>query len=131
MGWKVGDWVVFDLKVGQIKEINENGWQEFSDGVFTTSGGMLQDRFRPLTLRNKVIAETFEYYRRSLDNIDGSSGFNFPDIHNYLCDLSLNAIDGDDDAVRAAYDKGRDFLRAASEYKKVIDGVLLFRPKHK
>lgn len=44
MDWKVGDWVVFDLKVGQIMEIRGE-IQEFSDGHFRTSG-RLAGRFR-------------------------------------------------------------------------------------
>jgi hypothetical protein len=31
MDWKAGDWVVFDLKVGQVKEVRDGG-ESFSDG---------------------------------------------------------------------------------------------------
>ena len=54
MNWKVGDWAVFDLGIVQIKEIRENGSASVSDGLIETSG-MLLDRLRPLTLRNKRI----------------------------------------------------------------------------
>jgi len=125
--WKVGDWVVFDLSIGQIKELSD-GFASFSEGFFETSG-MLADRFRPLTLRNKRIVETFDTYYSRLREIDGEGGFNYPDISRYFAQLTLSAIDADDDSAKIFYDKGAAFAFEARSYPSVIDGVRLFRPK--
>lgn len=126
MDWKAGDWVVFDLSVGQIKEIREGGCESFSDGTFETSG-RLADRFRPLTLKNKRIVETFDAYYNRLHDIDGNAGFNYPDISQYFAQLSLDAIDGDEDD-KQPYEKAQQFVQDARDYKSVIQGVPLFRP---
>jgi hypothetical protein len=119
---KEGDWVVFDMKIGQIKKLGE--FDEFSDGMFSTSG-RLMDKFRPLNLRNKRIAETMEYFYRSLNKIDGERGFNYPDISRHFSQLTLDAIDGPDS--EQMFDRAQDFVRRARKYKDTIDGVRLFR----
>jgi len=119
---KVGDWVVFDMKIGQIKKLEE--FDEFSDGMFSTSG-RLADRFRPLTLRNKRIAETMDHYYRSLNEIDGERGFNYPDISRHFSQMTLNAIDGPDS--EKMFEGAQSFVRRARDYERVIDGVHLFR----
>lgn len=123
--WKVGDWVVFNLSIGQVMEVGD--WQEFSDGSFRTSG-RLADRFRPLTLRNKRTIEYFDYYYNELRKINGEGGFNYPDISQYFAQLALDAMDGDD-KDKTPYDKVQEFVRDARDYKPVIQGVGLFRRK--
>lgn len=125
--WKAGDWVVFDLDVGQIKELRSEGGASFSDGFCETSG-RLSDRFRPLTLRNKRIVETFDIYYGRLRQIDGEAGFNYPDIHRYFSRLALEAIDGDGSS-QAPFDKAQAFVAEARHYTATIDGVPLFRRK--
>lgn len=122
--WKAGDWVVFEMTIGQIKSVEP--YVAFSDGFFEHSGRLL-DRFRPLTLRNKRIVETFDIYYERLRELDGNAGFNFPDISQYFSNLALDAIDGDEAAERKAYDRALAFVRDARDYKPVIDGVGLFR----
>lgn len=122
---QVGDWVVFDLKIGQIKKLGEDSWDEFSDGMFTTSG-RLRDRFRPLTLRNKNIIETLDFYRKELNKIHGSQGFNFPRITDHFSQMSCELIDGSDS--KDMYNKAREFYEAACRYEPIIQGVPLFRP---
>ena len=123
--WKAGDWVVFELDVGQIKELRDDGCASFSDGFCETSGRLV-DRFRPLTLKNKRITETFNIYYKRLGEIDGQAGFNYPDINRYFSQLALHAIDATDDG-KEFYDKGNEFVSAARDYTPVIDGVNLFR----
>lgn len=122
--WKVGDWAVFDMAIVQIKEIRDQ-IVEVSTGVIATSG-RLSDRLRPLTLQNKVIAESFDYQYRQLKKIKGERGFNYPDINRYFCQLMLNQIDGEptDDTN---YKLGNEFVQLAGEYTPVIHGVELFR----
>ena len=125
MEWKAGDWVVYDLRVGQITEITEDGYPRFSDGHIGTSGNLF-DRFRPLTLRNKSIVETFEIIYKRLNEIDGERGFNYPDISSYFAHMAREAIDGKDHDKM--YDKAQEFVRDARDYKPIIQGVRLFRP---
>lgn len=122
---KDGDWVICDLRIGQISEIEENGMASFRDG-FSQLGGRILDRCRPLTLRNKAIVETFDIYYNRLKEIDGNSGFNYPDISRHLSTLALNAIDNPEND-KIFYDMGAEFSREASDYKQVIQGVRLFR----
>lgn len=129
MTWKTGDWVIFELSIGQIKRLDEEGFSEFSDGSFATSG-RLEDRFRPLTLRNKRTIEYFDYYYGKLNEINGEAGFNYPDIFRYFAQLSVDAIDGDEKDQRP-YERAREFLQGAKEYKPTIDGVQLFRQNRK
>lgn len=126
MEWKTGDWVVFEMKIGQIKELRGEGHASFSDGFCETSG-KLEDRFRPLTLRNKRIAETFDIYYRRLRGIDGEVGFNYPDISSYFSELALRAID--DENSEESYELANQFVRYARDYKPVIQGIPLFRRK--
>lgn len=124
MTWKVGDWVIFDLSIGQIKRMGD--FEEFSDGSFATSG-RLADRFRPLTLRGKSIIEYFDHYYRALNNIEGHAGFNFPDIFQHFSQLARDAID--DEAAQKDYlEKAKDFFGEARDYKPIIQGISLFRP---
>lgn len=123
--WMVGDWAVFDRDIVQIKEIREGGSCEVSEGSFNTYG-MLLDRLRPLTLRNKRTIEWFEYYCKRLKSINGEGGFNWPDINRHFNNLTLRAIDGPEDD-KAPYDEASDFIQQARDYKPMIQGVQLFR----
>ena len=126
MQWAVGDWVVYDRKFGQIKELRENGSASFSDGWFETSG-QLCDNFRPLTLRNKRIAEWFDTIYKRLYEIDGHRGFNFPDISHHFSDLARKAIDAGDEDAQPFIDAANEFVTEARQYAVTIEGVALFR----
>ncbi len=125
MNWKQGDWCIFDLNIGQIKELTKDH-ACFSDGMFSTHGD-LKERFRPLTLEGKRIIETLDHYYMDLRKIDGEAGFNYPDIYQYFCGLALNAID--DGENKNIYEKASQFVASARDYTPVIDGVNLFRRK--
>ncbi len=127
MDWKAGDWVVFDLRIGQIKKIEDGGFAEFSDGSFGTSG-MLADRFRPLTLHNKCTIEYFDYYYNELRKLNGEAGFNYPYISQHFAQLSLDAIDeGENGDQKVPREKAEQFYREARDYKPMIQGIPLFR----
>ena len=128
MDWKAGDWVIFDMKIGQIKETRGSSYADFSDAFFETSGN-LADRFRPLTLRNKHTIETFRIIYDRLNKIAGQRGFNYPRIHDYFCGLALAAIDAPDEKSACYYyEKAQQFVTEANDYNPIIDGVNLFRP---
>src|SRR5262245_39593217 len=93
VSFKEGDWVVLDLKIGQIKRLDEEeGTACVSDGFAENSGRVL-DRLRPLTLRNKRIADTFQIYYNRLHEINGYSGFNWSEIYSYFAELARHSID--------------------------------------
>jgi hypothetical protein len=123
LNWKAGDWAVFDLEIVQIKQVEP--YVEVTTGIITTSGDLL-DRLRPLTLRNKVTAESFEYYYKDLRKLRGERGFNYPDINRLFCDLALQAMDGPEND-KEPYDKAQAFVRDARDYKPKIQGIHLFR----
>lgn len=123
--WKVGDWAVFEREIIQIKEIREGGGCEVSDGSFSTFG-MLLDRLRPLTLRNKRIGEWFDWHYRELNKIRGERGFNYPDINRHFNDLCLQAIDGPDED-KVPFERAQEFIREARDHTPVINNVHLFR----
>ena len=120
--WKVGDWAILDMEIVQIKELEK--YTEVTTGIISTSGNLL-GRLRPLNLRNKVTAESFDYLYRQLKTIRGERGFNYPDIHRYFADLCRRAMDGKEDDT-TAMDAANDFVRQARDYKPVIDGIHLF-----
>jgi hypothetical protein len=129
--WKVGDWCVYEMEVGQITRM-EGGITEFSTGMFTSAGVGITENLRPLTLRNKALAEKFAYYYAELSKIDGEGGFNYPRIHEHFARLTRAAIDdvsAKGEMAEHAVERAQAFVRGARDYVPVIDGVALFRPK--
>lgn len=124
--WKVGDWVILDLDIGQITRFCEDGAAEFSTGFINTSGHSLAGRFRHLTLNNKRIVETLDAIYKRLKEIDGNVGFNYPDISSYFASLALEAIDRED-SQKKVFDTAYEFVREARNYRPTIQGVRLFR----
>jgi hypothetical protein len=124
--WKVGDWCILHLEIGQITEKRGKGSVSFSDGTFETSG-QLVDLFRPLTLRNKNIVEWFKAHYDYLREIAGEQGFNYPRIASHFENMCREAIDAEPNN-RQVFDKAEKFVQAAREHQPVIQGVDLFRP---
>lgn len=125
-----GDWVIFDLSIGQIKKIDKKfnpPFATFEDGYFNTNGN-IYNRFRSLTLQNKRIVESINIYYDRLREIDGSSAFNYPEIFSYFTKQALNIID-DPKNSKLYYDTILNFIEKAKKYEKYIDGIPLFRPK--
>jgi len=121
--WKAGDWAVMDMGIFQIKQVDP--FVEVSDGAVSISGRLL-DRLRPLTLRNKATAETFDWYYKELKKLRGERGFNYPDINRLFCGWALEAMDGPVED-RAPFEKAQEFVRAARDLTPVIHGINLFR----
>lgn len=126
MTFNTGDWCIYDLEIVQIMATEP--YVEYSTG-FIRGGNATRGNLRPLTLQNKVIIESMDSYYERLRDMDGSVGFNSPDISRYFADLSRTAIDGDKKQSEAAFEKAQAFVRAARDYQKIIDGIALFRPR--
>jgi len=125
--FKVGDWVICGKDIGQIKRLDDNGVDEFSNGWTDRSGTGLSKKFRALTLENKRVVESISARYDLLREIDGEAGFNYPDISEYFDQLVLTCIDYVN--LTEAILKATAFVEAAKKYTPVIDGVRLFRPK--
>lgn len=90
---QVGDWMIFDLAVSQIKELrHDDGYAVVAD-AFTQTSGKIATRLRSLTLKSLRCAQLFESQYRRLKEIDGAAGFNYPDISEYFSALCLDTID--------------------------------------
>jgi hypothetical protein len=135
MEFKVGDWVLFEHKVGQLKRVEaEDGWSEFSDGMFSTSGCLL-DRCFPLTLEGKRCADWFEYYYHDLHQIDSKGKLNWLDVHREIVNLweaTMLAL-GREEPTKRAYKDAENFFRECKEALsslrevRLANGVQLFR----
>jgi len=139
MNWKVGDWCLFEFTLHTIKEMEGNKITSVSDGNFQTGGCDLSDRVFPLTIRNKRISDTFEYYSGKFHEIHHVT-LNFPDIHNYLVEKWCKAMNSKEDdtvadgeiasiinRVGRFYDEFIEKIRCLETME--VDGVRLFRQK--
>lgn len=88
----VGDWVLFEFSIVQIREMDGPKIQEVNDGLFTTSGRYLNVRVQLLTMRNKVISEEFETASKEI-HATNNNQLNYPDIQSKLVDLWIEACD--------------------------------------
>jgi hypothetical protein len=110
MAYKVGDWVVCEFKIQQIKKISEDGRiTEVCDGYFYHSGWSLNNHIFPLTARNKIISEEFDGIYSKIHELDNKYriNINFPVIIDYLITewVKVMANADDDESIRRGYDK--------------------------
>lgn len=129
--FKVGDWAIHRMGIGQIVRVDEKGnVREFTDGSFSTSSSRLN--VRPLTLRNKRMAETFKYYEDEIRKMPGENALNWPDISAYLAGLCLEAMDTSqpEGELNDAVKRGQDFVNAVRDQLRQVDevdGIRLFK----
>ncbi len=126
---KVGDWVIHDYKIKQVKEIKENGVSELSCGYMCVSGMNLETR--PLTLRSKVIADNIETYYKKLRDLPGSNALNYPDINRFMSAKCIEAIDAEDNDMRMILQETAEFVSEIKDSLNRVDaifkGVRIFR----
>src|ERR1035437_10935672 len=131
--YKVGDWVIHRLDIGQVIKLNADGTvREFSDGAFSSSSNDLN--VRPLTLRNKRMAEVFKYYEKEIRSLPVEKALNWPDIHGHLVGLAYQAMDTTqrDGETNAAVLRGQEFVQKVRDQLRnvdEVDGIRLFRYK--
>lgn len=135
MKFAVGDWVIHNYEIKQIKRMEEGKVVEVTCGSFSTSSSDLTYDIRPLTLKTKRYAESIEYYYKELDKLPGSRSLNWPDINRHFSDLCLKAIDDpkekyQEGEVNKYLQEARDFVqktRDALSGVQSVNGVDLFR----
>jgi len=115
--FKVGDFVFFEYKLAQIKEMKGAKVQEVSDGAFSCGSLDLSDRCVPLTLRNKNISDEYEHQSNRIHR-EGVSSLNYPDIHRWLVDEWRKCIDVPDSEVRSYYDRLKKFTEDCVNFGK-------------
>jgi len=128
--YKVGDWVVCEFKVQQIKQISEDGRvTDVSDGYISHGGWSLNDRVFPLTLRSKIISEEFYDVYHKIHKLDDKYkiSLNFPDINDYLITewVKVMTDDDDDESIRKGYDKIRKMLETLETKMVEVSGYTI------
>lgn len=106
MKYKEGDWVYYDFKLCQIKEIEDGIYYRVTDGFFQTSGSALSDSFFPLDLRIKSISDEFKYHSDLFHKLSFNA-LNHPDINRKLVSMWIEACNNKDDneKIGEIYDK--------------------------
>lgn len=132
MKFQVGDWVISRYRIQQITKMEGNAVREITDGYIRQSA--LSLNVRPLNLRSKVFAESFQRYDEKLRNLNGSNSLNWPDISRHFEALCMKAIDYsghlDEGQMNPYLKEGQEFVskvQDAMSVSTVIDGVRLRR----
>ena len=131
---KVGDWIIFEYGIVQIKEVENGRVTDVSDGSFSTSGRDLSDRCYPLTLSNKNAADYVESYSARVHR-EGGPGLNYPDLHGKAVQLAhgiMSLPESDIEGRKKAYEAVSNFYRTLfdtlRDSKRLsVEGVSLFR----
>lgn len=133
--YKVGDWVFYEFRLVQIKEIEEGKVTQISDGFFSTFGLDLGHNIVPLTLKNKCVSDRTRVVYENLYESAGSSKWkylNWPEIHpkfvSLWLDLCNNLITKDEISYDCIYDLKDKILAAIDLVNKIrAEGIRLFR----
>lgn len=112
----VGDWVFFEFKLGQVKEVEGGRVCAVSDGYGTTGSHSLDDLCFPLSMEVKRISGEYEHWSSKLHR-EGSAGLNYPDIHRWLVEQWVACCHHLDDReyVVSSYEELRRFCQELLE----------------
>jgi hypothetical protein len=128
--FKVGDFVYYEFKLCEVKDIKDTGSADVSDGYFIMGNVDLKDCF-PVSLDIKTYSECFEVIKQKLNDLKFSS-LNYPDCCCYLenmwklgCDSILS---GNEKMAKWANKECDELLIQTTEYvaeqrKKYIKDV--------
>lgn len=126
---EIGDFVFFEFKLVQIKEVTEDGRvTDVSDGYFSIVSSDLSSRILPITLTNKIVSEEYMDQSKYLHKY-GNPGLNYPDIHRHLVGMWLEDCNALSAGEKAPNDVRGFVKKVLDSYKKIeVDGVILLRP---
>lgn len=132
--FKVGDWVLSEFVLKQVKSMVDDRVNGVSDGFFETGGYDLRDHTFPLTMRGKIISAEYERVYKDLHAKGGRLNLNYPDILNWLVDdwVKTMSKQDDDDAVKAGYERLEAFHHAVlngidAAQSMTVQDIRLFR----
>lgn len=129
--YKKDDWVFYNFRLVQIKEIEEGKITQISDGFFSTHGLDLGKNVVPLTVRNKCISDEIKaVYYDDLYRMKGTRHLNWPEIHSKLVDLwlALCKTKKKEISYNRIYDFRDKVVAAAEEANNItVEGINLLR----
>lgn len=128
----VGDWVLCDMKVGQLTELRtvERGEiATINDGTFCSGGIPVADLIG-LTVEQKALADEFLCIRTAVlaeDYTRNGGLLHHPDIFGHICSVWLRAArslrDGDGAGMKAAIQQARDFRKEVHSAMRDIESM--------
>jgi len=128
--FKVGDFVFCEFKLQEINEMSLGMVTSVHDGWFETGSNNLSDMCFPLTIRNKVISDSFSGFSNKIHEIN-NNGLNYPDIHRYFVSRWMECCNGaSDDKIKAIYSEIENFIKDIKEKVSTdvsINGIRVFR----
>ena len=97
-----GDWVFFEHELMLVEEAKDEGAGSctLSSGTFSVGCHNAAERCRPLTKRQKQIADGYHAVRMELHRADGSRHINFPDVCRWIENEWLSASKDESDEKR-------------------------------
>lgn len=130
--WKVGDWCFWDHQLAQVTSVDAEGRvSELSNGFIR--GGSLDNRpwIVPVTLQNKVIADSVAAAKDEVYKANGSRILNWPDIADRFRVMWIEYVDASEAGVAEAWKPVEEFKRALLEKlrdirNEEVDGVRIF-----
>jgi hypothetical protein len=99
MQWKIGDMVICEFEICEIRGISGERVTEVSDGIFSHNSYDLSDRIFPLTLANKVCSEPFSRYKDKLLK-EGLNCFNYPDFCDFFVQKWVLALQNPNESCK-------------------------------
>jgi hypothetical protein len=130
MMFKVGEFIFCEFKLQEINEMEGERVTSVHDGWFEMGSRDLSDRCFPLTIRNKVISETFQGFSDKIHAIN-NAGLNYPDIARYFVLKWVECCNGaSDDKIKLIYDEVQNFINTVKEksnHEVIVNGVSVFR----
>ena len=124
--YKVGDWVYFEFKLRQVKDIKGEIFT-LTDGFCEVSGPEMPERVVPLSIEAKVFADTMlsmyeDFYRKHRGRLSYTGGIIWK-----MSEIWLEACRANDPTL---LDQARAFLRVVGQKLDdiaEIQGVRIFR----
>jgi hypothetical protein len=127
--YKKGDWVFCEFKLQEILEVEENRVTSVHDGWFEMGSLDLSDRCFPLTVRNKVISDSFKNFSDQVHAIR-NNGLNYPDINRYLISKWVDCCEEtNDEKIQKVYIEIEEFIDKLKDIHLdlKINGINVFR----
>ena len=105
----IGQWVMSEHELKQIKEMEGTRITSVSDGMFSTGGSDLGYCTVPLTMQTKCLSDTYSYYYKQIRDAAGTMNINFPDISRAItsnwhdaCMAALIASEESEESIKQA-----------------------------
>jgi len=126
--YKKGDWFYHEFELYEaLEDSNANGRFDIHNGFIETVAS--ESECVPLTVRNKVISESFKSIYNKLREIN-NNGLNYPDIHRHFEEKWLECCkEQNNDKIQEVYKQLERFVQDIKDRcgNFMIDGVSILR----